>query len=254
MAIDFSNVTKVMYGAQEVVKIQQGTTTLWEKAVDPTANLISFQGNTTLAEYTSGALMVKGRYNNDTNALSSFKVWWTLRNNLNNPNAVDSNKKIIFPYTTSRTGSTNSKFGIGSARANSSNAISSSSAVYGLQLTDGFDMSSYFKENVSGNYDFYGGSFTISPGSSSTYSNKCLAGLLLENLYKDGSQVTPDGINISEMGSSMQDYGFWRIWVNDRLWSDGDSDFYSLNYKLLLIRIYITNDNYFEFAVAIEVS
>lgn len=197
MAIDFSQVKEVKYNNQDVTKIERSGVTLWEKVVDPTANLMDLS-STTLASYNSGNLHAIGRYNNELNNMSSFKVHWCTYDHWNEssdtpPWFLDANGIVQFPYKTSSSGSTMSKMGIGSIRANSSDALSSSSAQYGLTIKQGEDWSAYKRTDSSG-FTYYSGTFTVTPGSSSTYPNKCFGIFALESLYgTDGSgQKDPD--------------------------------------------------------------
>ena len=236
MSINFSNVEKVMYGAQEVIKIQQGSTVLWEKAVDPTANLLSFSGSGQYS-YNSGNTNAIGKNVSQLDSASSIKIYWQFDSY---GSYVDSNEKLIFPYKTSSSGSTLSKFGLGTCNGRTSdNKMSTGTARYGIELKDGFDMSSYKHSYEYGT--LYAGEFTVTPASSSTYNKVCAALLQLENLYgTDGSGQKTASVVI------YNGYSGAYFWMNGQAVWVGDDN------KVLMARLTVGSEEYM-FWMCVEV-
>lgn len=236
MAIDFSQVKEVKYNSQDVTKIERSGVTLWQKVVDPTADLLTLNGYAPTYSGSSGAINVRARELSDQ-SYTKYKVYWKIRGTSSN-NLIDtSTDKIVFPYKKgSASTAALSKISIGTVRANSSGTISTSSAVNGIEFYNEMDMSSYKGLNN----DYYG-EFEVTPGSSSTYNVKAVGFIQLESLYPiaGGSMLTANSFN------NTIDSGYMLI-DNEYVLIQSSSN------KLLMLGYEFSDGNYYQVYVAVK--
>lgn len=190
MSIKIGNndITDVKLGNTQVNSIYLGSTKVWEKAVDPYADFLSLsEGNNRFYDNTDSSINMIG-FEIPNQSFNKYKVYWRIIYP-----SLDINTGIItFPYKKGSSSSASlSKIGIGTYRTGNSTSTnpSTGSAVYGIEFTNGMDVNSY---KYVDNPNIYGGSFEITPGSSSSYPIKCVGLLQLESLYpvSGGSMIT----------------------------------------------------------------